>query len=111
MAQVYGNTHNTEGEDQDFHVRLYTSQGYSSKVPVGLHGRIPYPDEFQCTFGGNCGLNPPNDFSKSAMATIRVPLAAFSNVDLTDVRYAYLYFDVPERPQGAITLDSLEFVQ
>jgi hypothetical protein len=111
VAQVYGNTYNTEGQDQDFHVRLYTSEGYSNKVPVSLHGRIPYPYEFQCSLSGNCGANPPNDFSKSALATIRVPLDAFDDVDLTDVRYVYLYFDVPERPQGAIMLDSLEFVQ
>jgi hypothetical protein len=110
-AQVYGNTYNTEGQDQDFHVRLYTGEGYSNKVPVSLHGRIPYPYEFQCTLTDNCGFQPPNDFSKSAMATIRVPLDAFTDVDLTDVRYVYLYFDVPERPQGAIMLDSLEFVQ
>lgn len=111
VAQVYGNTYNTEGQDQDFNVRLYTSVGYSNKVPVSLHGRIPYPDEFQCGFGSSCGLNPPNDFSKSAMNTIRIPLSAFNNVNLSDVRYVYFYFDVPERPSGAITLDSLEFVQ
>ncbi len=111
VAQVYGNTYNTEGQDQDFNVRLYTSAGYSNKVQVSVHGRIPYPDEFQCGFGANCGLNPPNDFSKSAMSTVRIPLSAFRGADLSDVRYVYFYFDVPERPSGAITLDSLEFVQ
>ena len=110
VAQVYGNTYNTEDQDQDFNVRLYTSMGYSNKVRVSLHGRIPYPDEFQCP-DLSCGLNPPNDFSKSAMNTVRVPLSAFSNVDLTDVQSVYLYFDVPGRPSGAIALDSLEFVQ
>ncbi len=110
VAQVYGNIYNTEGQDQDFYVRLYTSTGYSNKVQVSLHGRIPYPDEFQCP-EPTCGENPPNDFSKSAMNTVRVPLSAFTNVDLTDVRYVYFYFDVPQRPSGAITLDSLELVQ
>jgi hypothetical protein len=111
VAQVYHNTYNTEGEDQDFNVQLSTSLGLSDKVRVSLHGRIPYPDEFQCSGSLNCGLNPPNDFSKSAMSTVRVPLPAFTNADLTDVRYVYLTFDVPERPTGAITLDSLELVQ
>lgn len=111
VAQVYKNANNTEGQDQDFNVQLSTSLGLSNKVRVSSHGRIPYPDEFQCSGSPNCGLNPPNDFSKSAMSTVRVPLSAFINADLTDVRFVFLSFDVPERPRGAIALDSLEFVQ
>lgn len=109
-AQVYGNAYNTVGQDQDFNVRLYTSAGYSPKVAVSLHGRVPYPDEFQC-IQDTCGLNPPIDFSKSAMTTVRIPLSAFTGADLTNVLYVYFYFDVPARPTGAITLDSLELTQ
>lgn len=110
-GQVYQNTYNTEGQDQDFHVRLLTGAGFSDKVRVSLHGRVPYPDEFLCNSVFHCGIVVPIDMTKSAMSTIRIPLSAFSNVDLTDVQAVYLYFDVPERPTGAITLDSLEFVQ
>ncbi|HEV8579201.1 MAG TPA: hypothetical protein VGX68_08965 [Thermoanaerobaculia bacterium] len=110
-AQVYLNTYNTEGEDQDFQVRLYTGAGYSAKVPVSLHGRVPYPDPFICNSVFYCGIGVPTDYTKSAMTTIRIPLSAFTGADLTDVRYVYLYFDLPEHPQGSITVDSLELVQ
>ena len=110
VAQVYNDANNTVGQDQDFNVQLVTSLGSSNKVRVSSHGRIPYPDEFQCLGGLNCGLAPPNDFSKSAMSTVRVPLGAFFTANLTDVRAVIFSFDVPARPSGAITLDSLEFV-
>jgi hypothetical protein len=110
VAQIYKNVNNTVGQDQDFNVQLSTSLGLSNKVRVSGHGRIPYPDEFLCS-SLNCGPNPPNDFSKSAMSTIRVPLSAFTSVDLTDVGFVFLSFDLPERPKGAILLDSLELVQ
>ncbi len=111
VSQVYADALNTEGEDQDFQLRIFTGSGFSAKVPVSLHGRVPYPDEFQCSGPPSCGFNQPNDFTKSGMTTLRVPLSAFGNVDFTDVRSVYLYFDLPEHPQGALTLDSLEFVQ
>jgi len=111
VSQVYANAFNTVGQDQDFRVHLVTGMGASTRVRVSLHGRVPYPDEFQCTGGTGCGLTPPNDYSKSALSTIRIPLSAFGNADLTDVQYIFLDFDLPERPDGAITIDSLEFVQ
>jgi hypothetical protein len=110
-GQVYQNTYNTEGQDQDFQVRLFTGAGFSNKVRVSLYGRVPYPDEFICTSVFYCGINAPFDATKSEMSTVRVPLSAFTNADLTDVRAVYLYFDLPERPSGSITLDSLELAQ
>lgn len=106
VAQVYGNAFNTEGADQDFHARLSSGAGLSNKVRIGAYGRLPYPDEFIC----NSVLDEcVGDYSKSAMATIRVPLTAFKNVDWTDVRNVYLYFDVDGHDSGAIAIDSLEF--
>lgn len=105
-AQDYLDAWNVAGEDQDFSLRLYTGAGWSNYVRVGDYGRIPYPTYFYT----HPWPYPAGDYTKSALSTIRVPLDAFSNVDLTDVRWVYVYFNVPGHTAGSVMLDSLEFV-
>ncbi|MBL9079941.1 MAG: hypothetical protein JNL08_20775 [Planctomycetes bacterium] len=105
IGQDYLDALNTPGQDQDLRVRLFTGSGWSSYVTVGDHGRVPYPPTF-LHFVQPFGVQ---DFGKSAMTTIRLPLDAFAGADLTDVQWVYFYFDVPGHTQGSVLLDSLEF--
>lgn len=102
-GQNYDDAWNVLNQAQNFHVRLYTSDGWSSKVPVGDYAELAYPDVFT--------LNFPNDHTKSAMETIRVPLSAFANANLSNVSWVALYFDVPGHASGSILIDSLELAQ
>ncbi len=105
VAQNYNDGFNQPGVDQDFYVRLYTGDGYSSFVKISDHGRIPYPDEFQWfPFP-----YPQGDYTKTAMNTIRIPLDAFGGADLTDVRRVHFFFTVNGHEQGSVHVDSLEF--
>lgn len=94
------------GEDQDFSLRLYSGAGWSGYVRLSEYGRIAYPDPFFT----HPFPYPAGDFTKSAMATIRVPLSAFDNVDPTNVSWVYAYFNVPGKSSGSVMIDSLEFV-
>ena len=105
IGQDYLDAWNTPGEDQDLRVRLFTGNGWSEFVVVGDHGRVPAPSVFQ-HFVQPFGVQ---DFTKSAMHTIRLPLDAFTGADLTDVQWVYFYFDVPGHTAGSVILDSLEF--
>lgn len=99
-GQNYDDAWNVAGQAQDFYVRLFTSQGWSSKVPASAYGELAYPDGFSLHF--------PDDLSKTTMETIRVPLSAFTNADLEDVRWVAIYFDVPGHAAGSALIDSLE---
>ena len=107
VAQNYLDAWNTPDEDQDFYLRLFSSSGYSTDVPVSDFGRVPYAPAFI----HHPYPYPAGDYSKSAMSTIRVPLSAFGNVDLTTVTRVYMIFDVPGHEIGSINVDSLEFVR
>jgi hypothetical protein len=105
IAQEYLGPGNVLGQDQDFRIRLYSGLGWSSFVVASDHGRVPSPEYFFT----HPFPYPAGDFTKSAMVTIRIPLSAFANLDLTDVRNVYLWFDVPGHTQGTVLIDSLEF--
>jgi acetyl esterase/lipase len=105
VGQDYLDAWNVAGEDQDFRVRIYTGFGWSSYVVASDHGRVPYPTYFFT----HPYPYPAGDFTKTAMATIRIPLSAFANADLSDLRNVYLYFDVPGHTAGSLLIDSLEF--
>ena len=106
VAQDYLDAWNTPGEDHDFSVRLFTGSGWSSYLKISDYGRIPYPTYF---FTAPL-FQPPGDFTKTAMSTVRLPLDAFNNADLTDVQWVYIYFNRPGSESGSVILDSLEFV-
>ncbi|MCB1949645.1 Mbeg1-like protein [Nitrosomonas sp.] len=103
VAQNYQDAWNIAGRDQDFYVLLRTRNGYSNRVLISDFGRIPYP------FNGPLVLNNPSDYTKTAMSTIRIPLSAFKNADLSNVYYIYFIFDEPNHEMGSIIVDSLEF--
>jgi pimeloyl-ACP methyl ester carboxylesterase len=105
VAQDYLDAWNTAGQDQDFRVRLFTGNGWSDFVSVSDFGRIPSPDPFSY-FVQPFGVG---DFTKTAMATIRLPLDAFAGADLSDVQWVYCYFDLPGHTSGSVVMDSLEF--
>jgi hypothetical protein len=105
VAQDYQHAWNPVGQDQDFHVRLFTGNGWSNLVRVSAHGRVPYPT----TFVTHPFPYAAGDFTKSALQTIRIPLDAFTGADLSDVRNVYFYFTVAGHTQGAVLVDSLEF--
>ncbi len=106
VGQNYDDAWNTEDQAQDFHVRLYTGAGWSSKVKASDYGSVPYPYVFN-----HLGTDGIKDLTMSALETIRIPLSAFGVTDLTDLRYVYFYFDVPGFEAGSVQIDSLELVK
>lgn len=106
VAQEYLDAFNTAGEDQDFRIRMFTSNGWSSYAEVSDFARIPYPTYFY-TFPFPY---PAGDFTKTALTTVRIPLSAFGGADLDSVQNVYFYFGQGGDPTtGSVLLDSLEF--
>lgn len=110
IGQVYDSPLNPAGVSQNIRVGLLSSAGVSSQVDTIGYRDIPPQDAFICN-PFQCGNIEQADFSKSAMGTVRIPLSAFDNVDLAEVRGIYLYFNDPDIVTGDITIDSLEFVR
>jgi hypothetical protein len=106
VAQDYLDAWNTPGADKDFFVRLYTGAGWSPLIKVSDYFRIPAPDEFH-----NPLISAPGDFTKSVMTTVRIPLTAFTGVNLRDVQQVYFIFTVPGHRAGSVFIDSLEFAR
>lgn len=100
VGQNYNDAWNVPAQAQDIHVRLFTSDGWSTKVPLGNYGDLAYPSTFTILF--------PDDWTKTSMETIRVPLSAFGNANLSNVSWVALYFDVPGHASGSVQIDSLE---
>ncbi len=100
VGQNYNDAWNVPAQAQNIHVRLFTSDGWSTKVPLGNYGDLAYPTNFTIFF--------PDDWSKTTMETIRVPLSAFGNANLSNVSWVALYFDVPGHGSGSVQIDSLE---
>lgn len=112
VAQNYTAALNTEGEDQDFLIGLVTGAGVlPSVVHISDYGRIPYPDPFVFAIAGFCdnGFVGPGDYTKTALTTIRIPLADFPGADLGDVRQVVMLFSVEGHETGSIIVDNLEF--
>lgn len=66
--------------------------------------------QFRAAVNFNDPRNPagdPQDFTQGFSNTVRVPLAAFSGVDLTDVRRVTFNFD--QTPTGALRVTDLTF--
>ncbi len=105
VAQDYNDAWNTQGEDQDFYIRLRSANGYSTRIRASEFGRIAYPDQF-ITYPYPY---PQGDYTKSAMNTIKVPLSAFGNFDPNVATWIYLEFTVPGHRSGSVFVDSIEF--
>jgi hypothetical protein len=107
VAQDYLDAFNTAGVDQDFRIRLFTSNGWSSYVRVSDWARVPYPTYFFT----HPFPYPAGDFTKTALTTVRIPLSAFGGANLASVQNVWLYFGQAGTPtSGSVMLDSLEFV-
>jgi len=112
VAQNYTAALNTWGEDQDFLIGLVTGAGVlPSVVRISDYGRIPYPDPFVFVMAGFCdnAVVGPGDYTKTALTTIRIPLADFPGADLSDVRQVVMLFSVDDHETGSIIVDNLEF--
>jgi hypothetical protein len=113
VGQNYMDTLNTEGEDQDFLIGLVTAASVlPSVVRISDYGRIPYPDPFVIAMDNTLidgNFVDAGDYTKTALSTIRIPLADFAGADLSDVRQVVMLFSARGHDTGSIIVDSLEF--
>lgn len=102
VTQTAGSPANPPGE-QDLYLAMEDGDGTIRKVKASAFGTIPEPfDRYH------------DQYTKSAMTTVRVPLAAFvikvpgpDSVRLDDVRD--VTFEFEREPTGEIQIDSVEF--
>src|SRR5207245_798740 len=93
-AVISRDPRNTPDQSQDFSVILTDGTGTSVSTPVSLWSRSLYYPQGQ--------YNP-----RVFLNDVRIPLAAFAGVNLTDVRSVRFAFD--QRAQGAFLMSDLEF--
>jgi hypothetical protein len=105
VTQKVDSLENPPNQVQDFYLTLTDGNGKSRAIKVGKFGEIPPPQK-----------RAKNQFTKSAMCTIRVPLHAFTiellgadQVNLQDV--VSLNFEFKATPKGEIEIDSIAFSQ
>ena len=78
VAQVYKDEWNLPAGEQDFHIAICTRSGVR-EIRLSDIQRLPYPTVVQ-------DLSPDGwDYTVSAMKTIRIPLTAFGEIDLSKV--------------------------
>ena len=82
---------------------LTDGSGTSRAIRVSKFAEVPYPD-----------VRGYAQYTKSAMCTIRIPLASYTirclnidAVDITDV--VSLALEFAEKPTGEIEIDSIQF--
>jgi hypothetical protein len=105
VTQKYGTSENPPNQPQDLFVRLTDDGGKSRAIRVSTFTDVPFPYERGFT-----------DMIKSALKTVRVPLASFAianlgaqDVDLTNINSVSFEFDA--NPTGHIEIDDIEFSQ
>lgn len=103
VSQKVGSASNPANQAQDLRLALTDGGGHSRAIRISKLTEIPYPYQ-----RGYASL------IKSAMCTVRVPLAAYhihclnvDQVDLTDV--TTLSFQFAEKTTGEIEIDSIQF--
>jgi hypothetical protein len=103
VTQKYGSPRNPVNQSQDLFVRLTDSDGKSRAIRVSTFTDVPYPY-----------VRGYTDLIKSALKTIRIPLASYTianlgaqDVDLTNIRSISFEFDA-DAP-GDIEIDDIEF--
>ena len=103
VTQKYGTSENPPNQPQDLFVRLTDDGGKSRAIRVSTFTDVPFPYERGFT-----------DMIKSALKTVRVPLASFAianlgaqDVDLTNINSVSFEFDA--NPTGHIEIDDIEF--
>jgi dienelactone hydrolase len=105
VTQKYGSPQNPVSQAQDLFVRLTDGGGKSRAIRVSTFTDIPYPY-----------VRGYADLIKSALKTVRIPLASYTianlgaqDVDLTNIQSVSFEFDA--NSTGEIEIDDLEFSQ
>jgi len=90
---------------QDLYATLADTGGHSRQIKVSKFAEIPEPHH-----------RNRNQYTKSAMRTVRIPLHAYTikvlgmvEVDLQNV--AYVRFDFGVKATGEVAIDSVELTQ
>jgi hypothetical protein len=103
IGQTADSVSNPANQPQNLRVALRDGMGNERAVRVGAFSEVPYPD-----------VRVDNAYTKSALATVRIPLASYTivcagqvKVDLTDVVSLALAFS--ETPSGEVEIDEIEF--
>lgn len=103
IGQTADSASNPANQPQNLRVALRDGTGNERAVRVGAFSEVPYPD-----------VRVDNAYTKSALATVRIPLASYTivcagqvKVDLTDVVNLALAFS--ETPSGEVEIDEIEF--
>jgi hypothetical protein len=103
IAQKVDSPHNPANQAQDLRVALKDSSNNERVMRVGAFSDIPPPDH-----------RANHTLSKSAMNTVRIPLASYTivfpgqpKVDLKNI--VSLSFVFSEKPTGEIDIDEIEF--
>jgi hypothetical protein len=103
VTQKYGSPQNPVNQGADLFVRLTDGSGRSRAISAGIFTDIPYPY-----------VRGYADLIKSAMKSVRMPLASWAianlgaqDVDLTDVRSVGFEFSIDAT--GEIEIDDIEF--
>jgi dienelactone hydrolase len=103
VSQKYGSADNPVNQTQDFFVRLTDGVGHSRAIPCSVFTDIPYPY-----------VRGRADLIKSAMKSVRIPLASFSianlgaqDVDLTNVQS--VSFEFAADATGQVDITDIEF--
>jgi hypothetical protein len=103
ITQKYGSPQNRQNQPQDLFVRLTDGSGRSRAIRVSTFTDIPYPY-----------VRGYTDLIKSALKTVRIPLASYvianlgaPDVDLTDLQSVSFEFDADAT--GEIDIDDIEF--
>ncbi len=108
VTQMVDSPYNPVDQAQDLYVTLRdgtTPTPKSRSIKVSKFAEIPAPQKREM-----------NQYTKSAMCTVRIPLHAFTievlnteRVDLSNV--TALVFDFKAKPAGQIEIDSVEFAK
>ncbi len=103
ISQRVDSASNPANQAQDLRLTLTDGGGHSRAIRISKLAEIPYPY-----------VRGYNQFTKSAMRTIRIPLAAYTihclNVDQVDLtNITTLTFEFAEKTTGEIEIDSVQF--
>jgi len=103
ISQRVDSASNPSGQAQDLRLTLSDGTGKSRAIRISKLTDIPYPD-----------VRGYNNFTKSAMRTVRIPLSVYrikclgvDAVDLTNI--VRIDFEFAEKLTGEIEIDSVQF--
>jgi hypothetical protein len=103
VTQRYGSASNPVNTTQDMYVKLRDKTGNARSLLVSKFATIPYPY-----------VRGYNQLTKSALKTVRIPLAAYQievlgaqGIDLTKIES--ITFEFATKPTGEIEIDDIEF--